>query len=170
MRPLDAYRAAVDASGYRDEHAPLFIAAWEELEAAYLARLQAGVDRRAEWRERLRAGAELTAELVEAHPREARFLAVEPLAVGPLGRARQRDLGIRLAALLDSVREELDSSRRVPPATAHWIVSIFFDRIYKRCATGAGPDLRSQLPQLLFLANTAYFGTEAGFTEFLRGP
>jgi hypothetical protein len=168
VKPLDAYLEAVDADGFRDAHAPLFVATWEELEAAYLARLEAAVDVDGAWGDRFRAGAAETVALVEAHPREARFLVVEALTVGPLGRDRQRNLGGRLAALLDAAREEVENPETVPSATASWIVGIFFDRIYRRCATGLGPDLRSQLPELTFLANAVYFGTEAGLAEFLR--
>jgi len=168
VRPLDAYLEAVAADGYRDAHAPLFVAAWEELEAAYLTRLEAVIDIDGGWRERFRAGAAETVALVEEHPLEARFLAVEAIAVGPLGRDRQRALGARLAALLDTAREEVEDPERIPSTTASWIVGIFFDRIYRRCATGLGVDLRSQLPELTFLSNAVYFGTEVGLAESLR--
>ncbi|MDX6635473.1 MAG: hypothetical protein QOF06_1676 [Solirubrobacterales bacterium] len=169
MKALDAYLQAVAEEGYRDGHGPLFVAAWEHLEASYLARLDAAIGSDGEWRDRFRAGATETVELVEAYPREARFLAVEALTVGPLGRDRQRALGSRLAGLIDSARGELDAPDLIPPATGGWIVGIFFDRIYKRCTSGVGPDLPSQLPELMFLANAVFFGTEAGFAEFLRG-
>lgn len=169
MSALEAYLQAVAAAGrFREkEHGPLFSAAWAELESAYLERLGAAVEPSSEWRERFRAGARETMDLVETFRAEARFMTVEAIAVGERGRQRQKALGKRIAAFLDSAREELEEPEAVPPATAPWIVSIFFDRIYRRCVTGSGTDLRLQLPELQFLAIAAFFGTDAALAEFV---
>jgi hypothetical protein len=45
-----------------------------------------------------------------------------------------------------------------------------FDRIYRRFVTDPGPDLGSQLPELMFLAVSSYFGTEAGMEELATPP
>lgn len=150
-----------------DEH---FLATWRRIETSYLARMSAVTALHEEWRDRFRAAATETARLVEAHPAEARFVAVDSLAAGELGRECQAALGARLAALLDSARLELEDPDAVPAATAPWVVGIFFDRVYRRCATGAGRDLPSQLPELMFLAISAYFGTEAGLEELVASP
>lgn len=147
------------------ERAAWFTATWDRLEADYFARLEAAYRRSEGWRERFRAGALETMRLAEEHPQAARFLAVEALAFGELGRRRQRALGVRLATLLDTAREELDDPAAVPEVTAQWILSIFFHRLHGRLSTAAGPDLLSQLPELMFLAVSAYFGTEAGLAE-----
>src|SRR5215218_1014517 len=47
----------------------------------------------------------------------------------------------------------------VPAATSAWIIATFFARISGRCTKPHGPDLLSQLPELLFLAVSAYFGS-----------
>lgn len=169
MSALDSYLQTVAAEGgYREEeHGGLFTAAWAELEAGFLARIQAAVEPWSGWQERFRAGARETAVLVETRRREARFMVIEAIAVGDRGRQRQKALGKRIAAFLDTAREELEEPDAVPPATAQWIVSIFFDRIYRRCASGSGADLRQQLPELQFLATTAFFGMGAGLAEFV---
>jgi hypothetical protein len=146
-----------------------FIARWERLEAAYLERIAAAVAPHPTWRERFRAGAALTVELVERYPQDACFLAVDSLSAGVTGRRCRRHLATHLAALLDSVRTELPEPDLVPAATSSWIVAIFFARVYRRCTSPEGPDLPSQLPELMFLAISAYFGTEAGLQELLRG-
>jgi AcrR family transcriptional regulator len=148
-----------------------FALAWDELEGAYLARIAAVYEVEEDWRDKFRAGAMETARLVDAYPHPARFLAVAALSAGELGRARQRAFGSRIAALLDTAREQIPDPDAAPPEiTSRWIVSIFFDRIYRRLTAPAGPDLVSQLPELMFLAISSYFGTEAGLAELDRLP
>jgi hypothetical protein len=147
-----------------------FLATWKRIEADYLDRMSLVTAPYGEWRDRFRAAATETARLVEAYPAQARFVAVDALAAGKLGRGCQAALGARLAALVDSARSEIEDPEAVPAATASWIVGIFFDRVYRRCATGADPDLPSQLPELMFLAISAYFGTEAGLGELVSLP
>jgi len=147
-----------------------FSAAWDELEGAYLRQVEAVYELEEDWRDKFRAGALETARLAEAHPRPARFLAVAALSAGELGRARQRALGSRIAALIDTAREQIPEPDGVSAMTSRWIVSIFFDRIYRRFASPGGPDLISQLPELMFLAISSYFGTEAGLAELDRMP
>jgi hypothetical protein len=161
------YLRELAAHGFDPADAPRFIAAWERLEAAYFERVAAVAEPSGEWRERFRAAATETARLVEAHPVEARFLAVDALAAGELGRRRQRMFADRIAELLDSARDELPDPDLVPGVTASWIVAIFFDRVYRRCTNPNGPDLPSQLPELMFLAISAFFGTDAGLDELV---
>lgn len=165
MSELDAYEEALSRHGHGEILDSTFLAAWHALSSAYLRGLEAGVPVDSGWRERFRVGAALTLELAENHPREARFLLAEALVMGRLGRNCQRDLREQLAARLDTAREELDDPDSVPSVTAKWILGIFFDRIYRRVVTGSEPDLPSQLPELLFLGISAYFGTDVGSAE-----
>lgn len=167
MSGQSSYLREIAHGGFRPEDADRFLALWQRLEAAYMERLCVATAPHRSWRARFRAAAVETAELVEDHPSEARFLAVDALTAGELGRTCRATFGRRIAELLDSAREELDDPLLVPDATPQWILGIFFDRIYRR-ATGAGPDLPSQVPELLFLAVSAYFGTEAGLEELAR--
>lgn len=144
-----------------------FIAQWDRLEAAYFERLAQVCASASDWRECFRVAAAETARLVEEHRSEARFLVVDALAAGALGQERRRALGRRLAEKLDGARAELADPAAIPPSTAPWIVATFFDRIYRRCVGPDGPDLPSQLPELMFLAISAYFGTDAGLQELI---
>lgn len=166
----EPYLRELAERGYRDEDAPRFIAVWDRLEAAYFARMLAVTEPFDDWRDKFRAAATETARLVEAHPAEARFFAVDSLAAGILGRKRHCALATRLAEQVDAVRGELEDPATIPTATAGWIVAIFFDRVYRRCLRRRGPDLPSQLPELMFLAISAYFGTEAGLEELVSPP
>lgn len=167
--PLD-YLPELAEQGFCDPDAPRFLAAWERLEDVYFRRVEEVTAPFEEWRDRLRAGATETARLVEAFPAEARFLAVDALAAGELGRERQRAFAGRLAALIDSARNELEDPDSVPAATSSWIAAMFFDRVYRRCTAPDGPDLPSQVPELMFLAISAYFGTATGLEELLPPP
>lgn len=170
MTGPDPYLRELAADGYRPVDAARFEAAWQRLESAYFERLAEVTAPFGEWRDRFRAGAVETARLVEAHLDEARFLAVDALAAGDLGRAHQRAFASRLGALLDSARSELPDPDSVPAVTSGWIVGIFFDRVYRRCTDATARDLPSQLPELMFLAISAYFGTEAGSRELVSPP
>jgi hypothetical protein len=164
----DAYLREIAERGYRPGDEPRFRAAYEQLEAAYLDRICIVTEPFGEWRERFRAGATETVRLVEAFPREARFLAVDALAAGELGQRCHRDFAERLVELVETVRAELPDPGAVPSITGAWIVAMFFDRVYRSCTPSDGSDLSSELPELLFLAISAYFGTQAGLEELIR--
>jgi AcrR family transcriptional regulator len=167
VKPPDLYLRRLAERGYREEDAPRFIAAWERVEAAYFARIAAVTAPFKDWCGRFRAAATETVRLVEAHPAEARFFVVDALVAGELGRQRQQAVAARLAELLDSARVELEDSESVLEGTAGWIVAIFFSRVYRFCVNGGGPSLSSQLPELKFLAISAYLGPEAGLRELI---
>jgi hypothetical protein len=166
----DPYLRELAEHGFHEADAARFAAAWGRLESVYFDRVAAVAAPFGEWRDRFRAGATETARLVEAHPAEARFLAVDALAAGKLGRERQRAFAARLEELLDSARLELDDPESVPAATGSWIAAMFFNRVYQRCVNPEGPDLPSQLPELMFLAISSYFGIEAGLEELIPPP
>lgn len=162
-----AYIDELAEHGYREQDAPRFIAAWERLETAYFDRLSEVCAAASEWRECFRAAAGETARLVEEYQPQTRFLVVDALRAGSLGRERQRALNRRLGQKIDAARTELLHPESIPSSTAPWVVAMFFDRIYRRCTVEDAPDLPSQVPELLFLGISAYFGTEAGLRELL---
>lgn len=160
-------RAAVDGDAFARHFADpseCFIAAWDRLEGEYMRRLSAACGDLGGWRDRFRVAAAETVRLVEAYPRQARFMTVEALSVERAS-TRQQALASRLGALVDTAREEVENPTAVPNATAGWIVAIFFDRIYRRFTTDQEPDLAAQLPELMFLAVSSYFGTAEGLAE-----
>lgn len=165
MSDSPSYLGSFLRHGYRDPDVGLFEAAWDQLEAEYLNRIETAASSFEGWRDRFRAAAAETLRLVEEHPLEARFLAVDSITAGDFGRSRQRRLSAHLASLIDAAREEIPEPDQVPAVTAQWILAIFFDCIYRHLAGDAGGRLEDQLPELMFLAISPYFGTEAGRRE-----
>jgi len=164
------YLRELAEGGFRESDAARFDAAWTHLQAAYEERLAAAVAPFDEWRSRFRAGAAETARLVEAYRAEARFLTVDSLAAGVRGRRRQQALAANLAEQIDAARREIADPGAVPKITSAWIVALFVNRVYRRCTVPGEPDLPAQLPELTFLAISAYFGTEAGLEELIPPP
>jgi AcrR family transcriptional regulator len=142
-----------------------FNAAWDRLEAIYLQRIASAYEGLEDWREKLRAGIGETLALIDAHPAPARFLTVEALAAGELGRTRQRELADRLAELLDRASASLDAPAQAPESASRWVLAMVFDRVYRHLASGSEARLSDQLPQLMFLAVSPYVGPEAGLEE-----
>jgi AcrR family transcriptional regulator len=146
-----------------------FLAARDWLEEAYLRRIAVASVGLEDWRQQLRAAAAETMRLVAEHPRQARFLTIETLRIGPNGGERHQVLAVRLAELLDRVRDELENPDAIPAATAGWVIGIFYDRVYQYLSSGKEAELLGQVPQLMFLAVSPYYGTDAGLAE-LRTP
>lgn len=146
-----------------------FLAAWDELEREYSRRLSAAWEGLGGWRDRFRIAVTETVRLIEAYPRQAKFMTVEALGVEAASERRQA-LVSRLTAFVDTAREELDEPSAVPQITAGWVVAIFFDRVYRSLLGAAGSDLAAELPELMYLAISSYFGTEAGLAELESLP
>jgi AcrR family transcriptional regulator len=142
-----------------------FNAGWDLLEDLYVARVRAAYEPYADWRDRLRAAARETAVLLQAFPREAHFMAVDALSVGKEGRQRQQDLAARLAAFLDEARKDLDDPGSAPDSTSDWVVGLFYDRAYRYLSSGREELFLDDLPELMFLAVSSYFGPEEGLAE-----
>jgi hypothetical protein len=167
---LDPYLREISEHGFREKDTPQFLALWERLETTYFDRIATVSAPQTGWRDCFRAAALETARLVEQYPANAHFLTVDALAAGELGRDRQRSLVIRAAALLDSARDEIADPDSVSESTSSWVAAMFFDRTYRRCINPDGPALPSQLPELMFLATSAYFGIEVGLEELIPPP
>ena len=166
-------RARVDPAAF-DRHFEdtfeCFALAWDGLEGAFLERLEScrrGNDR---WSDQLRACLAETARLVEAHPVPARFLSISALDAPEPVRAKAAALARRLRELLDTALGQGEDPTVVPEATSRWLLAVFFDRIYRHLSGTDRGDLTAQLPQLMFLAVSAYFGREAGLEELRAQP
>lgn len=153
------------AEGIYGDRLGYFYAGWDLLEELYVGRVVAAYQPFDDWRDRLRAAVKETAGLLEAYPKQAHFLAVDALSVGRKGRERQQELATRLAAFLDEAREELEDPGSAPASTSDWVVGIFYDRIYRYLSSGREKVFWSDLPELMFLAVSSYFGPEVGLAE-----
>jgi AcrR family transcriptional regulator len=153
------------AERYFPDRLACFEAGWDFLERLFVDRLQVAYEPLEDWRDRLRAAAGETARLLEHFPKQAHFLAVDALSVGEAGRARQQALAARLAVFLDEAREDLSDPGAAPAATSGWVIGLFFDRIYRYTSTGREEQFARDLPELMFLSVSSYFGPEAGLSE-----
>jgi AcrR family transcriptional regulator len=145
-----------------------FDAGWDLLEDIYVARVVAAYRPYADWRDRLRVAARETAILLREYPKQAHYMAVDALSVGRKGRERQQDLATRLATFLDEARKELDDPGSAPATTSDWVVGIFYDRVYRYISSGREELFLRDLPELMFLAVSSYFGPEEGLAELDR--
>jgi len=153
------------AERFHPDRLAYFNAGWDLLEDLYVERIVAAYSPFENWRDRLRAAARETASLLEAYPKQAHFMAVDSLSVGKPGRDRQQDLAARLAAFLNEARKDLEDPGSAPPTTSSWVVGLFFDRAYRYLSTGREGLFVSDLPELMFLAVSSYFGPEEGLAE-----
>jgi hypothetical protein len=142
-----------------------FEAGWEVLEAEFVRRIREAYEPVLGWANQLRAALRETAHLLERYPAYSHFLAVDALAVGEPGRERQQALAARFAIFLDEARAESEQSGEAPAATSGWVMGILFDRIYRYSASGREAQLAADIPELMFLAVSAYFGPEAGLAQ-----
>jgi hypothetical protein len=156
---------AGSAVRYHPDRLAYFEASWELLEAEYVSRIRAAYRPHQGWRNQLRAAAGETADLIERYPAQAHFLAVDALSVGEPGRERQQRLAARLAAFLEQARSETEHPASAPAASAGWIIGLFFDRAFRYLSSGREHRFAEDLPQLMFLTVSAYFGPEAGLAE-----
>jgi AcrR family transcriptional regulator len=142
-----------------------FKAGWDLLENLYVERVVAAYRPYENWRDRLRAAARETARLLEAYPKHAHYMAVDALSVGKPGRDCQQDLAARLATFLNEARRDLEDPGSAPPTTSSWVVGLFFDRAYRYLSTGREKLFVDDLPELMFLAVSSYFGPDEGLAE-----
>jgi AcrR family transcriptional regulator len=142
-----------------------FSAGWDLLERFYVERMMEAYRPFEGWRNRLRAAARETARLMQEFPKQAHFMVVDALSVGKPGRDRQQELAARLAMLLDEARKDLDDPGSAPATTSGWVVGLFFDRMYRYVSTGREDLFARDLPELMFLAVSSYFGPEEGLDE-----
>jgi hypothetical protein len=142
-----------------------FEAGWELLEAEFVRRVRDAYQPKSGWANQLRAALAETAALLSNYPAYAHFLAVDALAIGEPGRERQQALAARCAVFLDEARAESENPGEAPMATSGWVIGVLFDRIYRYSASGREEQLAADIPELMFLAVSAYFGPDAGLAE-----
>jgi AcrR family transcriptional regulator len=142
-----------------------FKAGWDLLEDLYVARVVEAYEPHVGWRNRLRAAARETAILLQTFPKQAHFMAVDALSVGREGRERQQKLAARLANFLDEARQDLEDPGSAPASTSDWVVGLFYDRVYRYISSGREELFLEDLPELMFLAVSSYFGPEEGLAE-----
>lgn len=125
----------------------------------------------ADWRTRMRVGLAEFLGFCEDDPATARALVVEVHVPGGEALMKRAATMRRIAAFVDSAREELDPKQEAPPEiTSEGIVAGIHAVVYSRLAAPAddASEFRSLLPELMHLAVLPYFGSEAAAAEMQR--
>jgi AcrR family transcriptional regulator len=117
------------------------------------------------WRAGVRAGLTRLFRFVADQPAISRALFVEVQVAG--GEAlREHDAAVdRLAAALDSVRDELDPADAPPEATGTFVIGGIEACLCDALAAGDASRIWEALPELMHLAVGSYLGNEAAEEE-----
>jgi AcrR family transcriptional regulator len=171
-----------------DLYRQAFYENFSDKDECYLAAFDFGVERLAErlaaasqagdgadWRTRMRLGLADFLGFCEDEPAIARALVVEVHVPGGEALMKRAAAMRRIAAFVDTAREELGDGQEAPPEiTAEGIVAGIHAVVYSRLAAasgnGAGAEFRSLLPELMHLAVLPYFGSEAAAAEMTGSP
>jgi len=177
---------AVGAEGYEaasvrsvlartDLYRQAFYDDFEDKADCYLQAYDRGVDRvegliqaaaAAEegWSQQLRAGLLALLDFLDAEPDVSRALIVEVHSAGPPAREKRALAMRRAAAYLDRARAE-EGSSGAPSIASEAVTAGIVSVLHSRLTNPRGPDFRSLLPELMYVAVLPYFGPEAAAEE-----
>ncbi|HEX8754011.1 MAG TPA: TetR/AcrR family transcriptional regulator [Solirubrobacterales bacterium] len=154
---------------FTDKH-DCFLQAYDEglrrLEALTVAAAQLEPS----WRGRLRAGLGAVLGFLDGEPDIGRALVVEVHPAGPDALAKRDAVVRRLAAYLDSAREEANGSNLAPSIAPEAVAAGIHSVLHARLAARRDGEFRKLLPEFMYIAVLPYFGPEAAAAELRRGP
>lgn len=133
-------------------------AAWIERAGVELLAAALG---EASWEDRVRAALLRLFRFVNERPAIARSLFVEVHIAGEPAMARHEAEMERLAAALDSVRDEIPAAESPPEATAAFVVGGVENCVSEALAAGDPGRIWDTLPELMHFAVGSYRGREA---------
>lgn len=136
--------------------------------ARALAAATDGCEAELPWLERVRGGLERVVDLLATDPALARAAVVEPAAAGPAGRRLQAEAIDRLAERLAPRPGELAGEERLPGCVALMSVGAVTSLIGDEVRAGRAAELRTMLPDLLFVMLVPYLGPHVAALEMQR--
>jgi AcrR family transcriptional regulator len=148
-----------------DNKESAFLAAYDEVVARLLARVEEAVDSEQVLVERVRAGIDAFLEFVASDPAIARVCIVEVLAAGPEAVSRRRKAMSSFAQLMERTASMPDGPRAAPSLTAETLVGGLYEVVYTRVLRGESSELPGLLPDLVYSALLPYLGPEAAAME-----
>jgi AcrR family transcriptional regulator len=140
------------------------IAVFDQFMAGFVVEVRAAYERQAEWPDSLRAAAYAVADWMQAHPREARFGAVEMLWIGGVAQAKREASFQMFVELIDGGRELAPDPASVPAYAAEGVIGSMAKMITDRLQDSA-VDPHEFVPDLMYLAVLSYLGEEAAKQE-----
>jgi AcrR family transcriptional regulator len=121
------------------------------------------------WRAGLRAALAQLGRFAVERPLLARGVLVEVHVAGGPAMAKREEVFERLTRAIDSARRETDESRHSPPPiTAAFMVSAIEESVAMALVKGEPQRFAASVPELTFLASSAYFGDEIAREELAR--
>ena len=121
------------------------------------------------WRERFRACAWALLDYLRADPEWARLMVTETPEAPPRARAAREGGMEALATLLDLARGETEDPGSIPPDTASHLAGAIYSRVQLAVEADGLAHGEELVPELLYVAVSAYFGPEAALEE-LEAP
>lgn len=118
------------------------------------------------WQSAVQAGLIRLFRFVTEQPRIARALFVEVEVAGGAALAKHEEALARLAAALDSVREEIGDGAAPPPSAGTFVVGGIEACVCEVLAEGNEKRVWDSLPELMHLAVGTYLGPEAAEQAF----
>jgi AcrR family transcriptional regulator len=144
-----------------ESKAQCYAVAYEvEVERLVDGMLRAGAEEES-WRDGLRAALEFLSAFIRERPALARGLLTEVHVAGGAALAKREEVFERLSHAIDSARRETGSRHSPPPVTAMFIVGAIDGAVGDVLARGAPEDFELAIPELVEMANVAYFGDQA---------
>jgi AcrR family transcriptional regulator len=145
-----------------------FLAAYDEVVARLLTRVEEAVNAEAALVDRVRAGIDAFLDFVASDPAIARVCIVEVLAAGPEAVSRRRRAMRAFAQVMERTASVREEQRVAPALTAETLVGGLHEVVYTRVLRGKAAELRGLLPDLVYSALLPYLGPEAAATERSR--
>lgn len=146
---------SLDGGGGEDGgFAKAYDAATERLALRLTEACRSGAD----WRESFSAGLAELLRFVAERPAEARALVLEVRAARGRAWSKHQESIERLAAALETAREQPDGRTRSSPMTASFIVGAIEETIAVELAAGRAGEIEDLLPDLTQLAFLQLFG------------
>ena len=145
------------------------IALFDELLADFNREVAEAYESAEGWPDSLRAAAYAVADWMQAHPREARFGAVDLLWAGELAQARREEAFQRFIGMIDAGRELAEEPERVPTSAAEGVIGSIAEMITKRVQRGK-VDPHEFVPELMYMAVLPYLGEECAARELTVPP
>ena len=151
-----------------DNKESAFLAAYDEVVARLLTRVEEAVSAEKVLVERVRAGIGAFLDFVASDPAIARVCIVEVLAAGTEAVSRRRKAMRSFAELMERTGSAREGPRLASALTAETLVGGLYEVVYTRVLRGESGELPGLLPDLVYSALLPYLGPEAAARERVR--
>lgn len=135
-----------------------------------LRAVRGAFEREARWPDSLRAAAYAHVRWIQDNPKKMHFGLLETLWAGEMTSALRDDLFRSYIAMVDAGREVAPDPKAIPAFTAEGVVGSITQVVLRNMGKGGGSDLRSQVPEMMYLAVRPYLGEEAARQELSIPP